>query len=414
MMSATTERLMRRWQEQRWVLDAVVQTIGVEWDQPRLGYTMFPCGPDAAADFRGVAVRVRKFNDIHREFARAAGRREAMADRFEKEGRPESAGESYFIGSLLWSAARWPIFENSDLLISYNDRMNACFSKYIEHAPHPVERVEVPYDSKSLPGYLHLPHAPKSDEKFPCVISIDGMDGSKEMMCSMHGDKFLLRGMANFAMDGPGQGECCVREIFVTPANHQDSTRAVYEWLIKHPHIDRNRIVLQGISFGSYFGLQGAKAIGDNIKGAAVTFVCHEPGGNAIFNQAAPSFKLRFMYMAGISDEAEFDKWVQGFDLRPIAKDIKCPVFIQAGEDDELSPIEYTYQLFDMLTCKKKLVVYEGERHSIGTGMAAQLGEPWFPMLVDWLRDRAEGRRMTSEKVFIDALGRAHSTPVSS
>jgi cephalosporin-C deacetylase-like acetyl esterase len=413
MMSATTERLMRRWQEQRWILDAIVQTNGVEWDQPRLGYTLFPCGPDAASDFRSVGMRVRKFNDIDREFARAAGRREAMAARFEKEGRFESAGECYFIASLLWSAARWPIFENNDKLIGYNDRMKNCFMKFIVYAPHPVESVEVPFEGHSLPGYLHLPRKPKKGERFPCVISIDGMDGSKEMMCSMHGDKFLMRGMANFAFDGPGQGECCIRNLFVTPTNHQDSTRAVYEWLVRHPHIDSSRIVLQGVSFGSYFGMQGAWALGHQIKGAALSFVCHEPGGNTLFNQAAPSFKLRFMYMAGISEEAVFDKWVEGFDLRSIAREVKCPVLIQAGEDDELSPIEYTYELFDMLTCPKRLVVYEGERHAIGGAMAGQLGEPWFPMLVDWLRDRAEGRTMKSEKVFIDMLGRAHANPVS-
>src|ERR1035437_7552040 len=46
-MSATTERRMKRWQEQRWLLDAVIQTVGIEWDQARIAYTLRPCGPDA-------------------------------------------------------------------------------------------------------------------------------------------------------------------------------------------------------------------------------------------------------------------------------------------------------------------------------------------------------------------------------
>ena len=51
---------VKRWNEQRWVLDAVIQTIGVEWDQPRLAYTMYPAGIDAIADFRAVGAKVRK------------------------------------------------------------------------------------------------------------------------------------------------------------------------------------------------------------------------------------------------------------------------------------------------------------------------------------------------------------------
>jgi len=35
--------------------------------------------------------------------------------------------------------------------------------------------------------------------------------------------------------------------------------------------------------------------------------VCHEPGCHTIFQEASPTFKKRFMYMSGITDEDEFD-----------------------------------------------------------------------------------------------------------
>ena len=69
--------------------------------------------------------------------------------------------------------------------------MNDCYDKYIQYAPRPIERVEIPFGDGVLPGYLALPHEPKNGEKFPCAIGIDGMDGSKEIMCSMYGDKML-------------------------------------------------------------------------------------------------------------------------------------------------------------------------------------------------------------------------------
>ena len=106
MMRAKTEQKVKRWKDQRWLIDSVIAAIGMEWDQPRLNYTMYPAGPDAIADFRAVGMRVRKFADMHREFAAAAHRREVIAQSFEREGRNVSARESYFIAALLYSAAR--------------------------------------------------------------------------------------------------------------------------------------------------------------------------------------------------------------------------------------------------------------------------------------------------------------------
>ena len=106
MMRAKTEQQVKRWKDQRWLLDTVIQAVGMEWDQPRLNYTMYPAGVDAIGDFRTVGTRVRKFADMHREFAAAAHRREVKAAGFEKQGRTVSARESYFIAALLYSAAR--------------------------------------------------------------------------------------------------------------------------------------------------------------------------------------------------------------------------------------------------------------------------------------------------------------------
>src|ERR1700719_2309333 len=138
MMRAKTEQKVKRWKDQRWLIDSVIQAVGMEWDQPRLNYTMYPAGPDAIGDFRTVGTRVRKFADMHREFAAAAHRREVKAQNFEKQGRNISARESYFIASLLYSAARWPIFESNAKSIDYNARMVACYDKFAALMNRPI------------------------------------------------------------------------------------------------------------------------------------------------------------------------------------------------------------------------------------------------------------------------------------
>jgi alpha-beta hydrolase superfamily lysophospholipase len=98
-------------------------------------------------------------------------------------------------------------------------------------------------------------------------------------------------------------------------------------------------------------------------------------------------------------------------DLRSIAHKITCPYLAVAGGDDELSPIEHTYDLLERITAPKKLVVYEGARHAIGPVPSVMLGENPQNLISDWLADRFSDKPMASEKVYMDATGRATVTP---
>ena len=78
-MSTNAGGRMRRWQEQRWILDAVIRTVGVEWDQGRLRYGAAPGGSQAAGEFRTVGSKIKRVGDFVREFSNAATRREKKA-----------------------------------------------------------------------------------------------------------------------------------------------------------------------------------------------------------------------------------------------------------------------------------------------------------------------------------------------
>src|SRR5205814_385221 len=75
-MRVETERKMKRWREQRWLLDQVIQTRGLDWDQGRSGKILRNCGAGVESELREINRRVQKFTDIPREFSRAAARRE--------------------------------------------------------------------------------------------------------------------------------------------------------------------------------------------------------------------------------------------------------------------------------------------------------------------------------------------------
>lgn len=400
-----------RMQQQRWLLDAVVRTVGIEWDQARIASKSRPLGAELEAEMRAVARRIRKFDDFHREFAAQAKKREAHARAFEAAGRTVAAREAYLAASLLWSTACWPIDEDTPVLRGYEARVNDCFAGFIKHAPYPIERVDVPFGNKAMPAYLHLPRAPAKGERFPCVLMIGGMDSSKENMVACYGDRFLERGFAVLALDGPGQAEAITRGIYFTESNFGDAAEASYKWLAQHPAIDLERVVVRGTSFGSYFGTVAAAALGERIRGFACTGVCQEPGCNTIFNMASPTFKARFMFMSNFTDEEKFDAFCRRIDLRPFAPKIKAPYMVIAGENDQLSPIEHTEELFSLISAPKRLVIYEGANHGVGDAPSVANGEDKVTMLADWLLDRIEGKPMASERVWIDSAGRPRAEP---
>ena len=401
-MRAGTERKTKRWQEQRWILDQVIKVSGLDFDQGRSGKMLRNCGPGIAGELRGIGQRVQKFTDFPREFSRAAQKREQQGRAAEALGHTVEAREHYYVAATYYTAAQWGIFEDGNpQRMAWAESKRDCYDRYIGFADHPIERVDLSVPGGKQAALLHLPHKPAPGERFPCILYQPGMDGVKEDNPLM-GDPLLQRGMAILSIDGPGQGETRERGITVTASNCEDGAKAAYAYLKTRPEIDGDRMAIYGSSMGSYWGTRMAAAE-PGFKACAVAGVCMEPSQYTIFNTAAPTFKLNYMYMSGYDDEAKFDEFCKTLTLEGVAAKIQCPYMVAAGEDDELCPIEFVYQLMDEATCPKVLYVYEGERHSIRNPAARTI-------IVDWLKDCLDGKPVTSEKVYVEMSGKETRT----
>ena len=402
-MRVDTERKMRRWREQRWLLDQVIQTRGLDWDQGRTGKILRNCGPGVEADLREIGRRVQKFTDIPREFSRAALRREELAKEAEKAGHEVEAREHYYFAATFYSNAVWAIYEDSNpKRIAWVEKKRACYDKFIQFAGRPIERVELPFEGKTVSAILHLPPSMKAGEKAPCILYIPGMDGVKEDH-PLYADPFLERGIAVFSMDGPGQGETRARGVKCTASNYADAGKLACDYLVKRPDFDANRLAVMGSSMGSYWGPR-VVAAEPRFKACAVSGVCVEPGQYTIFNTASPTFKLNYMYMSGYDDEAAFDEFAKTLTLKEAAANITCPYLVVAGEDDELCPIEFVFDFMAGIRSPKVLVVYEGEKHSIRNPRSRTL-------LVDWLTDRLASKSFKPEKIYVELSGKEIHTP---
>jgi pimeloyl-ACP methyl ester carboxylesterase len=331
----------------------------------------------------------------------------------EDAGDEVSARESYLVAAIYYGIAQWPLDEISARNRHLNGRKLACYSRYAQRAHHRIERIEVPMGERHIPAWLHLPVV--GEPPYPIVIMVPGMDNFKEVMVWGYGDKMLERGFAALAIDGPGQSESLVNGLRVTADNFADVGRACVAWIDTRHELDRDRIGVFGRSFGSYAGTVLANAIADRIRGVVVGLACFEPGFRTIFEEGSPSFKNRFMFMAGYDDEARFDEFISGFDLNTRVGNLTCPLMVLGGELDELSPFEHVFEVAKKVPGKVDIVAYQNERHAPGRMPSSQLGPHWYAMMADWLAKRVRDRQPLerSRYRYVTSAGTVEERPLA-
>jgi dienelactone hydrolase len=404
------EPRVRRFTEQRWVLDNVIRSVGIDWDQPRSFYLNAACGVEAAADFAAIRENVRKHDDIEPAFVNAARRREARAREAEADDATVTARDNYFMASIHWGTAQWSRHDNDATNLAYNASKRECYGHYARLADHRIEPVFIALNGRTLPGWFHLPPG-YNGGRVPVVISFPGMDTYKEVFVALKGDRWLSRGIAVLALDGPGQAECRVLGLTVSMENWTAVGKAVVDWLEARPEIDPARIGAFGNSFGSFF-VTIVTANEPRIRACVANSNNLEPGCHSIFEESSPSYKKRLMYMAGYTDEAAFDAFRKTLTWEGHVEKIRVPYLVVAGEWDELSPLVHTERMLERMTAPRQFVVYQDARHAIGACPSVNLG-PHPPALVaDWMAARFAGRPMASERWYVENSGAVIRTPL--
>ena len=403
-VTATT----KRFSQQRWALDNIIRANGIDWDQPRSIYLSAPCGVEANADFAAIRARVQKMADIGPAFESTAKRREAKARAAEAAGNAVTARDNWYMAAIHYGAAEWPYDDSGQQHVELHNKKRECFANYARLADHKIEAVSIPFKTKSIPGWFHLPPG-YSGGKVPVVIAIPGMDSFKEVNVALANDRWMQRGVAVLSIDGPGQYESPLLGVYVSMQNWIDAGPAVVDWLLRRPEIDGQKIGVSGASFGSFFGTI-LTANEPRISATAVISTCLEPGCHTIFEEASPTFKKRFMWMSNFTDEPKFDEFAKTLTWEGHIEKIRTPYLVVAGEADELSPLEHTERMVRAMSCPRQLVIYADSRHSVGNVPAANLG-PFPPTLVaDWLVARLNGKPVSSERWFVEATGRIVKT----
>jgi esterase FrsA len=312
------------------------------------------------------------------EWSRVAKPYEEEAARHEQAGRSQDAREAYLQAYTYYATGRYPV--------PHTVGKQACFRKSLEmyekagryFAP-PLEKVNIPFDDKTVPTYLRIP---RDGRKHSVVINFGGIDSFKAE--SFEYDEALQEGgMGSCAVDMPGVGECSIKASITADALYS----AVIDYLEKRADVDAKRIAIMGRSFGGYWAAKMAFVEAKRLRASVVW-----GGGVHYFFQPdwlrestnAESYLMDHdvarCNIFGVKNVEELLRlWpslslkTQGWLEKP-----SCPMLIVNGKDDVQTPISDLYILLEY-GAPKSARVFPG-------GHMGQTPET-LPTVIAWLKN---------------------------
>ena len=387
MTDATPDRRIRlRRDAQQWEFDRAIRDTGrvYHWQPP---------GPGRLPP----SVKMHKM--ISKHLGRNAQRLERIAEAEAAAGHDMTALEFYFDAAVAYGHAQHPILVTNDEKRMLHGSSIRCYDEVRARSPLTIEHVDIPWQDTVVSGNLHLADV---EGPAPLVFFIPGCDMTKEMIPHPLYNVAAQRGMHLFVFDGPGQGESNIRGIKVTVTNYEDAASTALTHLLERDDVDADRVVLEAMSFGSYWGARFA-ATDDRLAAAYLPWasICDK---YYLFEEESPRYKQLFSYLTGAQSERELDEFIAQMGLEDLIPQIQCPTLLTVGEYDPRSPIEEVYDLFDRFTAPAELWVHEDRHHMANIRSGNAGGTPMWQMDthtlgMDWLGDRLAGHDLEAGTV---------------
>jgi pimeloyl-ACP methyl ester carboxylesterase len=315
---------------------------------------------------------------------------EEKADARAKTGAPgPELAELYMHAFDACRVGRYPTPNSLGKLQAYRHSLR-MFRKAAQFFVPPLEIVELPFDGKTLIGYLQRP---PGVTKPPVVLHWGGVDGWKEdrlrIAAAVMGQK-----VASLTIDMPGTGENPV--LYGDPA----AERTFLAWLDYLPgraDLDGASIGVWGGSFGAYWAARLAHVAPDRIKGA----VFH--GGNVHYGfqkgWLLPAFTTGgATYLFGAQSLLEARSRAMGtttldefLDAAPrlslltmgLLDRPSAPILGVNGKLDDQAPVDDIYLLMEHGSPKSARIYANG--HHMGR-TPGEPSEHITATIVEWLR----------------------------
>lgn len=296
-----------------------------------------------------------------------------------------SASEHLSRAAVYYHFAKFLSVHRLDEMRAAHLKAIACKQLALSHMRPPAIRVEIPYQGKTLAGFLRWPsgtNASHINDPPPVLIMVPGLDSAKEEL-EAYETPFLARGMATLLVDGPGQGEA--EYDFPIRGDYEVAVTAIVDWIHTRNDLDTTRIGLWGVSLGGYYAPRAAAfekrlAACIGLAGPYDFFDVWE----TIPQLTRDAFRVR----SHLSTDAQAKEYSKTLSMKNgVAQQITCPLFLVTGKLDRIVPWQDTKRMADEASGPTELLIVEDGNHIANNRpyqyryrtadwMAAQLGLP--------------------------------------
>jgi len=325
-------------------------------------------------DFQEVTASIERWEDWCSAWSARARVHEELGDKAFAEGHKLSAGEHWTRAAVCYHFGKFLFVNDMGQMKAAHAKAVACRNKALPYLTPPGERVAIPYESSRLYGNLRRP---AGIEKPPVVVMCMGLDSAKEEMDDYE-SRFLKRGLATLAFDGPGQGEA-EYDLPICP-EYERPVGAVIDYIETRADLDRDRVGVWGVSLGGYYAPRAA-AFDKRIKACVALSGAFERKatfeGRPVINVEAFRARThaRTLEEAGLIGVR--------MTLRGHAKNIACPIYIVAGTKDRLTSPEEARKLAAEVSGPCVLAVIEGGNHVVNN-----LWYRYRDQTADWMAEQ--------------------------
>ena len=363
-----------------WRLAPLADTRGMNAFLRLFGAKALPVGVDQGrlsamglpADVTEHALRrVRSVRDWDLGWTWAAQRFLGEARVHLRSGREDAAAVSQQHAALAYHLAGLLVFDDPRKIRALRASASSLYARSMPIVRPVVRRIETPWRTTRLPGYLVLPES--GSEPVPLVVILNGTSTSKEETL-LWSDAFLEHNLAVLALDWPGSGES---SLSVLPtADCDDFIEGVVSVAAADPGVDAGQIGLVGFSLG---GAVAALAAANDRRVGAVVAVTPPYDPRRWFSRAQPLLRRHLATIAG--GEYQLARLVEEFALPGVIERSRCPMLVVGAGRDLIVPPEEAVRFCVAAGERGSLLWYPNGRHGL------------YEVLADWTSESARWLR---------------------
>lgn len=304
----------------------------------------------------------------HDEWRRAGDVAIAKADEMVATGDPEGATRAFLRAATYYRTAGLMAYGAplDPRLVAANWDQTDAFRRGVALLAIPPSIVEIPYGDTTLPGYWFEPAASSSSTvDGSVVVLVGGYDGTAEELYTFTGAAAVARGYRVLCLDGPGQGAALLQQGLVVRADWEAVIGPVIDWVVVQAGVDPARIALIGLSLGAHLApaaasreprvaacaadcgsfdlyasaierIPGPLTAGLDPRNRLRRRLLNRVLGVVAAKPTAGWALRRGQLVHGAASPIEYLESLRPFTLRDKAAEIRCPMFVNNAEDDDI------------------------------------------------------------------------------